>query len=160
LNPIEKGWFKRKQYLRAAKARTAEALDQAITEAIKTIAADNVTMQPRGSVIVGMPYRISKNALVARYRTTTRARGLQRLPPQLLQVSKVQDVDPQQIHQAIHGFGAEAATCVEDIRHVGSGTTKLYHSDQPAEVDLAKEYSLPHVLGTSSTPHPRPPTPA
>jgi transposase len=29
LNPIEKAWFKLKQYLRAAKARTAEALDQA-----------------------------------------------------------------------------------------------------------------------------------
>lgn len=41
LNPIEKAWFKLKQYLRAAKARTVEALDQAITEAIKTITADN-----------------------------------------------------------------------------------------------------------------------
>jgi transposase len=41
LNPIEKAWFKLKQYLRAAKARTAEALDQAITEALKTITADN-----------------------------------------------------------------------------------------------------------------------
>ena len=29
LNPIEKAWFKLKQYLRAVKARTAEALDQA-----------------------------------------------------------------------------------------------------------------------------------
>ena len=41
LNPIEKAWFKLKQFLRAAKARTAEALDQAITEALKTITADN-----------------------------------------------------------------------------------------------------------------------
>lgn len=41
LNPIEKAWFKLKQYLRAVKARTAEALDQAITEALKTITADN-----------------------------------------------------------------------------------------------------------------------
>jgi transposase len=41
LNPIEKAWFKLKQYLRAAKARTAKALDQAITEALKTITADN-----------------------------------------------------------------------------------------------------------------------
>jgi len=41
LNPIEKAWFKLKQYLRAAKARHAEALDQAITEAIKTITAAN-----------------------------------------------------------------------------------------------------------------------
>jgi transposase len=41
LNPIEKAWFKLKQFLRAAKARTPEALDQAITEALKTITADN-----------------------------------------------------------------------------------------------------------------------
>jgi len=41
LNPIEKAWFKLKQFLRAAKARTAETLDQAITEALKTITADN-----------------------------------------------------------------------------------------------------------------------
>jgi transposase len=41
LNPIEQAWSKFKQFLRAAKARTAEALDQAITEALKTITADN-----------------------------------------------------------------------------------------------------------------------
>jgi hypothetical protein len=41
INPIEKAWFKLKQFLRASKARTAEALDQAITEALKTITADN-----------------------------------------------------------------------------------------------------------------------
>jgi transposase len=41
LNPIEKAWFKLKQSLRAAKARTAEALDQAVTEALKTITVDN-----------------------------------------------------------------------------------------------------------------------
>lgn len=41
LNPIEKAWFKLKQFLRAAKARSAEALDQAVTEALKTITADN-----------------------------------------------------------------------------------------------------------------------
>jgi transposase len=41
LNPIEKAWSKFKQFLRAAKARTAEALDQAITEALKTITSDN-----------------------------------------------------------------------------------------------------------------------
>jgi transposase len=41
LNPIEKAWSKFKQYLRKAKARTAEALDQAITEALQTITADN-----------------------------------------------------------------------------------------------------------------------
>jgi len=41
LNPIEKAWSKFKQFLRAVKARTAQALDQAITEALKTITADN-----------------------------------------------------------------------------------------------------------------------
>ncbi len=41
LNPIEKAWFKLKQFLRTTKARTAEALDQAITEALKTITAAN-----------------------------------------------------------------------------------------------------------------------
>ena len=41
LNPIEQAWSKFKQFLRTAKARTAEALDQAITEALKTITADN-----------------------------------------------------------------------------------------------------------------------
>lgn len=41
LNPIEKAWSKFKQFLRAAKARTAEALDQAVTEAIQTITAEN-----------------------------------------------------------------------------------------------------------------------
>ena len=40
-NTIEKAWSKLKQLLRAAKARTAEALDQAITEALKTITAEN-----------------------------------------------------------------------------------------------------------------------
>lgn len=41
LNPIEKAWSKFKQFLRSAKARTKEALDQAVTEALKTITADN-----------------------------------------------------------------------------------------------------------------------
>ena len=41
LNPIEKAWSKFKQYLRSAKARIEEALDQAITEALNTISADN-----------------------------------------------------------------------------------------------------------------------
>jgi len=41
LNPMEKAWFKLKQFLRAAKARTAEALEEAVTEALKTITADN-----------------------------------------------------------------------------------------------------------------------
>ena len=41
LNPIEKAWSKFKQFLRAAKARTAEALDQAVTEALKTITPNN-----------------------------------------------------------------------------------------------------------------------
>jgi transposase len=37
LNPIEKAWAKLKQQLRAAKARTAAALDRAITELLPTI---------------------------------------------------------------------------------------------------------------------------
>jgi transposase len=41
LNPIEKAWFKLKQFLRGIKARTAEALEQAVTEALKTITAEN-----------------------------------------------------------------------------------------------------------------------
>lgn len=41
LNPIEKAWSKFKQFLRAAKARTSEALDDAITEALKTITPEN-----------------------------------------------------------------------------------------------------------------------
>jgi transposase len=41
LNPIEKAWAKLKQLLRSAKARTQEALDQAIAEALLCISADN-----------------------------------------------------------------------------------------------------------------------
>ena len=41
LNPIEKAWAKLKQLLREAKARTKEALDQAITEALPSITPDN-----------------------------------------------------------------------------------------------------------------------
>jgi transposase len=37
LSPIEQCWSKLKQYLRAKAARTYEALEQALTEAIKTI---------------------------------------------------------------------------------------------------------------------------
>jgi transposase len=41
LNPIEKAWSKLKKLLRDAKARTKEALEKAIAEAIKLITADN-----------------------------------------------------------------------------------------------------------------------
>lgn len=41
LNPIEKAWFKFKQFLRSSKARTQQALDFAITEALKTISPEN-----------------------------------------------------------------------------------------------------------------------
>ncbi len=41
LNPIEKAWFKFKQFLRGVKARTAQALELAVTEALKTITAEN-----------------------------------------------------------------------------------------------------------------------
>jgi len=36
-NPIEHAWSKFKQFLRTAKARTAEALEQAVTQALTTI---------------------------------------------------------------------------------------------------------------------------
>jgi transposase len=41
LNPIEKAWFKLKQLLHAAKARTKEALEEAITELLPQITRDN-----------------------------------------------------------------------------------------------------------------------
>jgi len=41
LNPIEKAWSKLKQWLRSAKARTTEALEQALAEAIRAITSDN-----------------------------------------------------------------------------------------------------------------------
>jgi len=41
LNPIEKAWAALKQILRSAKARTKEALDLAITEAIPAITPEN-----------------------------------------------------------------------------------------------------------------------
>jgi transposase len=41
LNPIEQAWSKFKQFLRTAKVRTTRALDRAISQALKTITADN-----------------------------------------------------------------------------------------------------------------------
>lgn len=41
LNPIEKAWAKLKQILRTVKARTKEALEQAIAEALQFITPDN-----------------------------------------------------------------------------------------------------------------------
>jgi transposase len=41
LNPIEKAWSKLKQILRQVKARTAIALDQAITQALPEISPAN-----------------------------------------------------------------------------------------------------------------------
>jgi transposase len=41
LNPIEKAWFRFKQFLRSAKARTQQALDLAITDALRTISPEN-----------------------------------------------------------------------------------------------------------------------
>jgi transposase len=43
LNPIEKAWAKLKQRLRSAKARTQEALDQAITELLPRLTAEDAT---------------------------------------------------------------------------------------------------------------------
>lgn len=41
LNPIEKAWAELKRILRSAKARTAEALDLAITQALPAITTEN-----------------------------------------------------------------------------------------------------------------------
>ena len=41
LNPIEKAWSKFKQFLRSAKARTAQLLDQAVTAALQAISTEN-----------------------------------------------------------------------------------------------------------------------
>jgi len=41
LNPIEKAWAKLKQLLRSAKARTQETLDQAITELLPLLTAED-----------------------------------------------------------------------------------------------------------------------
>lgn len=42
-NPIEKAWSKIKQLLRSAKARAADALDEAVTRAIAAITPQNAT---------------------------------------------------------------------------------------------------------------------
>ncbi len=41
LNPIELAWAKLKQFLRSLQARTAEALEQAVTQALPCITPDN-----------------------------------------------------------------------------------------------------------------------
>ena len=41
LNPIEKAWAKLKQLLRAAKARTKEALDQAIAQLLPLLTVED-----------------------------------------------------------------------------------------------------------------------
>jgi len=43
LNPIEKAWAKLKQLLRTAKARTRDALDQAISELLPLISEEDAT---------------------------------------------------------------------------------------------------------------------
>ena len=40
-NPIDQAWSKIKQWLRSAKARTAEALERAIAEALAAVTAEN-----------------------------------------------------------------------------------------------------------------------
>jgi transposase len=46
LHSIEKAWSKFKKLLRDAKARSQETLDQAITDALKTITAANAAAPP------------------------------------------------------------------------------------------------------------------
>jgi transposase len=43
LNPIEKMWSKVKAHLRRAKARTTEALDRAVAEALKSVTASDAS---------------------------------------------------------------------------------------------------------------------
>ena len=50
LNPIAKAWAKLKQLLRSAKARTQEALDHALAEALRLITADNARAWFRHSI--------------------------------------------------------------------------------------------------------------
>ena len=50
LNPIEKAWAKLKQLLRSTKARTQEALDHALAEALRLITADNARAWFRHSI--------------------------------------------------------------------------------------------------------------
>ena len=62
LSPIEPCWSKLKTLLRAAQARTREALDAAIQKAWRRSPR---RMHAAGSVIAVMPYVSSKNALGA-----------------------------------------------------------------------------------------------
>ena len=52
LNPIEKAWSKLKQLLRSAKARSKEALETAVTDALPLITPDNATAWFRASGII------------------------------------------------------------------------------------------------------------
>jgi transposase len=52
LNPIEKAWSKLKQLLRTAKARTREALESAITDALPLITQENAAAWFRASGLV------------------------------------------------------------------------------------------------------------
>jgi len=63
LNPIEKAWSKFKKFLRDAKARTKEALDQAVTDALKPLLR---TMPPPGSVTADTGHGNPSSALVVR----------------------------------------------------------------------------------------------
>ena len=56
MNPIEKAWFKLRHFRRGAKARTADGLDQAITEALKQLPQRTL---PPGSATADMHYRIN-----------------------------------------------------------------------------------------------------
>jgi len=62
MNPIEKAWAKLKELLRAAQARTREALDQAIEDALKRITPDNAKAWFR---LCNSVYSISETALIA-----------------------------------------------------------------------------------------------
>jgi transposase len=71
LNPIEKAWSKFKKFLRDAKARTKEALDQAVTDALKPLLR---TMPPPGSVTADTGHGNPSSALIGHRPALGRAR--------------------------------------------------------------------------------------
>ena len=61
LNPIELAWAKLKQFLRSLQARTAEALEQAVTQALPCITPDNAQAWFRHCA--SYLYTLSENAV-------------------------------------------------------------------------------------------------
>jgi transposase len=62
-NPIEKCWSQVKQLLRAAKARSLEALEQAVADALAAVTAENT--QACYTTTVDMDYRKCESGLAS-----------------------------------------------------------------------------------------------